>query len=286
MKKIIYTLFVLIFFSCSIENKKNSLEEEKIFGKAKSIREISYVAHDKFGKVSKGEIKGDILHQDFLKKFNNNGNNIETIIYSSDGSLYEKYINKFDEKGNEIEKNIYDSNNILKWKYLIKFDDKGNMTEKNYYNSDGNLNSKETNKYDDKGNKIEENYYGIEQISGSESFSTRWTFKHNDQNKSTEWYYHIPGNEPLLNYIYKYDDNGNQIEWSGYNLGIPNFKTYANYDINGNLLELKSYETNERLISHEYHKYQFDKNENWIQRIDYVDEVPKFIIQREIEYYN
>jgi len=286
MKKIIYTFLALMLISCFGQNNKNSLQKEKILGNVKSVREISYVAHDKFGKVSKGARKGDILHQDFLKIFNTNGNNIETIIYNSDGSLFQKHINKFDKNANEVEKNIYDSNNSLKWKYLIKYDDKGNKIEENYYSSDGNLHSKETYKYDNEGNKIEENYYSLEPISGSESVHTKWTFKHNDQNKTTEWYYHTPGYEPLLNYIYKYDDNGNQIEWSGHNLGMPNFKTHANYDFNGNLLEIKSYETNERLKSHENHKYQFDKNGNWIQRIDYVNEIPKFIIQREIEYYD
>jgi hypothetical protein len=114
----------------------------------------------------------------------------------------------------------------------------------------------EQRKYDYKGNKIEENSYNSDG-----SLDSKWT--------------------------YKYDDKGNQIELNSYNSdGSLSIKWTYKYDDKGNKIEENSYNSDGSLISKWTFIYEFDKQGNWIKRIDFKNEIPEFILEREYEYYN
>jgi hypothetical protein len=53
----------------------------------------------------------------------------------------------------------------------------------------------------------------------------------------------------------------------------------------GNMEELKIYGANERVINEYSFKYEFDDYGNWTKRVVYVEDVPKYINTREIEYF-
>ncbi len=85
--------FTLLFGCSTVEEKENDLEEIGLNGKVKSIRVISYVAIDKFGKLSKGkrESKSNSVydnHEYIL--FNEVGNKIEINTFSPDGNINSK----------------------------------------------------------------------------------------------------------------------------------------------------------------------------------------------------
>ena len=134
------------------------------------------------------------------------------------------------------------------------YNEKGNKIEENYYNSNGSLIYKNTYKYDEKGNIIEENYYN----SNGRLYS-----------KTT----------------YKYDEKGNMIEDNFYDSddGSLIYKNTYKYDEKGNIIEENHYDSNGRLDSK--YTYEYDKNNNWTQRIEYKNTIPHRITERIIEYY-
>src|SRR5690554_1197246 len=144
------------------------------------------------------------------------------------------------------------------WKKDIqtKYNEKGNQIETNWYNSDGSLNSKIIYKYDEKGNQIEQNEYNSDGSLNSKI-------------------------------IYKYDEKGNQIEQNGYNSdGSLYSKIIYKYDEKRNKIEENLYNSDGSLDRKLTSNYEYDKQGNWIKRIDYTDEIPKFILEREYEYYD
>ena len=230
MKKIILAILsVLYLVSYGQLEKKNDLTEENLKGKVKSIKENTYEAVEKFGKIEKGNVFYDGFSSPSTIIYNEKRDKIEQNNYNSDSRLDSKTTYKYDEKGNNIEKNNYYSDGRLSYKYTYKYDEKGNNIEKNNYYSDGSLNYKTTYKYDEKGNMIEANFYNSD---GSLSFKL----------------------------TYKYDEKGNMIE-----------ATYYNSD--------------GRLDSKTTYKYEYDKNNNWTQRIQYRNTIPLNITERIIEYY-
>ena len=169
--------------------------------------------------------------------------------------LYDDFIFPFtiyDEKGNKIEEYHYDEDGNLSSKDTYEYDEKGNNIERNWYDSDGRLGYKLIYKYNEKGNIIEENYYDS---NGSLSYKT----------------------------TYKYDKKGNKIEDNSYDSdGSLNSKTTYKYDEKGNMIE---YNTDGRFGEKYTYKYEYDKNNNWIQQVTYEDNKPIQITERIIEYY-
>ena len=57
------------------------------------------------------------------------------------------------------------------------------------------------------------------------------------------------------------------------------------YDEKGNKIEENRYESDGSLDNKWTYKYEFDKQGNWIKRIDFENKIAKFILEREYEYY-
>ena len=171
------------------------------------------------------------------------------------GNWFNNYFTIYDKKGNIIEENDYDSDGSLNSKTTYKYDEKGNKIEENDYDSDGRLSYKYTYKYDEKGNIIEENHYDSDGRLRSK-------------------------------YTYKYDKKGNMIEANFYNSdGSLSFKFTYKYDEKGNMIEVTYYDSDGSLNYKTTYKYEYDKNNNWTQKIQYRNTIPNIITERIIEYY-
>ena len=85
----------------------------------------------------------------------------------------------------------------------------------------------------------------------------------------------------------KYNEKGNQVESNRYNSdgSLIGKRTYK-YDEKGNKIESNWYNSDGSLDSKTTRKYEFDKQGNWLMRIDSEDEIPNFILEREYEYYD
>ena len=139
--------------------------------------------------------------------------------------------------------------------YFNIYNEKGNKIEDNSYDSDGSLNSKTTYKYDKKGNKIEENIYD-----SNGKFVRKTTYKYDKKGNIIEEKSYYPDGSLIYKNTYKYDEKGNMIEENW-------------YESDGSLYEKHTY------------KYEYDKNNNWTQRIQYKNTIPLNITERIIEYY-
>ena len=174
--------------------------------------------------------------------------NLKGKVKSIKETLYEA-VDKFGqiEKGNVL----YDA---FTFPFTI-YDEKGNNIEENHYDSDGRLSYKYIYKYDKKGNNIEENHYDSDGRLDSK-------------------------------YIYKYDEKGNKIEENRYDSnGRLSQKTTYKYDEKGNTIEKNDYDSDGRPAENYSYKYEYDKNNNWTQRIEYKNTIPVYITERIIEYY-
>jgi|SRR5690554_1421603 len=257
--KLLTIVSVLMLFSSCNENNlekdsKNDLEEENLKGKVRRIIENSYYAEYKFGEPQKGEKifgqsedlfneQGMLIEKRFtnifgdrvIKKYNDRGLELETILFNEEGGLNSKTIYQYDKDGNRIERAQYDSKGKLERKEATKYDENGNRIEKVRYNSNGKIEYKESVRYDDKGNETEINYYELDKLVEKEE------------------------------YVYKYDNEGNKIEEEGSLYDSEGElkdrqKNVNKYNRKGNLIEEIRYDLKGNLE----HKltYKYDKNDN------------------------
>jgi hypothetical protein len=86
--------------------------------------------------------------------------------------------------------------------------------------------------------------------------------------------------------ITRYDDRGNVIEKSGYTSeGRLDYKWTYRYDPRGNCVEWSFYNSDDKVEGKISYNYQYDTKGNWLVKICYIDNIPKYIYEREIEYY-
>lgn len=189
-----------------------------------------------------------------ISEYDINGNQIEYKSYALSGGLsfHTSYI--YDENGNQVEMKSF-HNNKLGFYETYKYNQNGNQIELARYNSDGSLSLKTNRKYDQHGNVIER---------ASDS-----------------------GDKD----IYKYDNMGNQIEWIRYFNSVVIEKRIYTYDKYGNQTRIQYSQNNDIKHYKSYYdsehtsEYIYDKNNNWISKIEFNNGKAKLIIEREFEYY-
>ena len=260
------TIILFFFFlvsgclSSNPEKKKNDLKEMKLYGNVKSLRKYTNSVVKKFGEFTKGERTRTVRWGDW------------------DANSYII----FNDKGNIVEENWYNPGDFFNLKRTYKYNDKGNVIKRNQYNSDsdGSLDYRNTYKYNDKGNKIECNVYYLK------SSGTYITNTHSEGNK-IEYNGYNPNGSLNSKTKYKYDDKGNIVEYNRYNSdGSLDIRYIDKYDDKGNIIEENRYNSDGSLDYKYTYKYEYDEKYNWIKKIYYKDGIPKFISEREIEYYN
>ena len=164
--------------------------------------------------------------------------------------------------------------------YYKKYDDKGYIIELNKFWSDGSLKDKTTYEYDNKGNKIVSNMYNAN-IGHVVVFKSTHEYGDNGNEIKLNRYKEGGG---LYKNSYKYNNKGNIIEDNSFKAdGSLSFKIIYKYDDKGNLTE--EYPENGNEEEKTTFKYDYDKSNNWIERIEFKNDRPIFILEREIEYY-
>ena len=274
------TVMLMLYFCQEIKAQKNDWQKEKLTGRVKSVKDITYKVMDTFGVVKKGEIKNG-----YNEDFNSIGNEMEVdFFYKSDSSLNSKNIFKYDEKGKLIEENIYKSNGRLDTKKTFKYDDKGNEIEDDLYKSDGSLDSKYTYKYDEAGNEIECKVY-----KSDNNLEHKYIYKYDQKGNQIERSGYKSDGSISYKSTSKYDDNGKKTEDVYYYKSDINFtdKTLFKYDDKGNLIESNTFKFDSTLKIKRNFEVIYDVNGNWIKRTYFKGEgkIPDEISEREIVYY-
>lgn len=245
------TLITLL--SCD-NGQKNDLSKINLQGDIKQIRTSSYVAGDAFGKLERKRISGERENSQII--FDKKGNREQAEIYSQNGKLIRKYTYAYNDKGLRSQVSQYSGRGELSYKYISEYDEKENRSAVTTYDGKGNISTKTTFKYDEKNNIIEETEY-----KGDGSILWKTNFKYDDKGNNIEKERYKFDGKLLHKYVYSYDEKNNVSE-------------EMLYGEKGNL-ERKS-----------RFAYTYDSAGNWIQCIEYINENPKFIVDRAITYHN
>ena len=250
----IHLAFIFIMGSCSNSKVNNDCSILNLKGNIKFVKEINYGANERFGEIDKEERFGlsELL-------FDRKGNIVEQKSYDKNESLTEKVLKNYNEKGNIIETNTYDSKGQLISKIKYEHNVRGVAIEEKVYDYNGKLLVKRMNTHDDKGNIIESNSFLSDDVLGSKD-----VFVYSNSNLIEVRSFKGDGALATI-WNFKYDNKNNKVE--------SNFVSESPFS-----------EFNKK-IKFSYKYEVFDKNGNWIKRIEYEDEIPKSITEREIEYY-
>jgi len=235
------------------------------------------------------QLECDCDEQTYIYKYDSKRNLIEKSIYASDGSLGSKYIYKYNNDKVLIEECLYlprwqvqnDHTDFVENKTTYEYDENSNQIRKNQYNPFGNIEHIQTIKHDNKGNIIEDCHFDK-----NSNPTTKTIYRYDDNDNLVEESLFIKDRlADSKEFSYIYGDNGYLKEKNRLNNDSSVNKYTYSYDNLGNLIEVNSYSGaySTEKFTKKYEK--FDENENWIIRIEFQNEVPKRIVEREIKYY-
>lgn len=262
----------------SLNKKKSKPKFGGLNGDVKQVFEETYTAEYKLGQIVAGTKLDETDKRIRLEIFDKNGNCIRKNAYGLDNkiktfsisefdilncgkrtryyccdSIFKSWIaNECDKNGNDIGAIQYKADSTIMRQYKWKRDENGRLIETLEYKADS-LIKKTTYKYDTYGNEIECNIYDSK------------------------------GN---LEGIYKteYDSVGNKIEKKIYSKDkLFNTKRFK-YDSKESIIDEVTYDSNNKILDKTTYTYEYDKQNNWIKRIEFVSSEPKFITRRKIVY--
>ena len=263
MKAVNIVLISFVLYHCSPENIKTSLEKDNLRGKVKYVKEYSIVQDQ----TSENRPAGIVLE----KFYNFKGYIIESAEYADSNALTEKVVYNYDETNRIISQSAFSKDRKMKWRleYVYNetdssvlvnlFDDKGSQLSSTNYRfiNDEILNPVKENDlqfgeklYDKAGNVAEiKNSWDLTRIK----------------------YQYVSG---LLTESLNYDEKNR----------LTSKETYR-YDSQRNLTEKRTFDKSGKSTGFQKYHYVFDKQGNWINKIEFTDGKKTDIVERVIEYY-
>ncbi len=299
-------LFIALSFNTYESNKDNDLTKMELKGKVKSLREITYEVIDKFGEIEKTKKVKDVEYIFDLK-----GNKIKELFYNQTG--FADFIVKYDYdvKTYKIKSKTIMINNFLSSKTIYGYDKTNKLIHEKEYDSNGDINSKTLYSYsNDKLSEIVKYNYNKE----DKKFEIwdKTTYKYNQYSlMSQEIYETFFLKQSIDKTDYLYNDRGKLIEKNYINGSMRELDTKSQYVYNEKeeLIELRMYGNNEpwiekysynqgnliELLIEKYKNtklnetilknYSFDKNGNWINSQSFKNDIPIYLRERNIQYY-
>lgn len=262
MRKL-YLLFILTttLLSCS-EYQSEDLKEYNLKGKVNTLKSIKYIAVEEFGEVVEGKRSSRNKSDELDMRYSN-----ISLEYDQNGKC--EWLTYFDRNG-EVELKASAKDSILTFyssdgDLMLKSigNDASKPTEVSSYNPNGELELKLLLRYDDENNLVEEREYSSD---GKLIRSSNYQYDKNN-NISEENRLEIEENWLFIN---NYDTLKSVLSY-GYN---------ENKDVVDFEISQKNKKAQKKYV------YEYDDRNNWTQRIEYNGIVPKYIVEREIEYYN
>jgi len=209
----------------AIKSNRDSVVEEKfqryrIYSKNKKVLEFIEKNHkgdleksintlDKNGRLIGGKkynSNGDII-ETWKYSYDDNGNTAEINYYDIDGTLSRKMVNAHDDENNWLGYKNYNSKGEVTEHHANIYFENGNLKEKSRYKPDGSLIDRKTNEYDDNGNVIFSKAYK------SDGSFMIYKSEYDDMNNKVENYWINEKGEQTRQYSYSYvyDQYGNYI---------------------------------------------------------------------------
>ncbi len=318
---VLISFIITLLFGCNSDDDDKiyhySPADNSLIGYVKSYTELSYKTVERFGKIEKGA-----YNYGFKEIMDVNGNLIKAYSYAADKTIIGKRNYQYNNHKNIIEVKYFNPKGKLLFKreyiyndkemlieisrhafipslkdrerhVIYKYCENGLLAEIDYYDRRGSLKQKTINKYDEKRRKIESFEYSSY---GSLRYSITYEYDEFDNMVQTNRYKHY-GSFNDTQKTYTYDNNGNLIEESKYELyqkstgpfsSINRLSRIMNYiyDENGRLIRKTFNKLDGGFLASYAYEYDYDKQGNWIKRIQFENGVPRYILIREIEYYD
>jgi hypothetical protein len=280
-------LFVLIFITgCAKKDASLSkfgttdLQKHEIREKVKSMRIVTFLAKDNFGKAIKESFSGDIYYQ-----FNDNGFISEETHYYYDGQMDTHIVYKrddnmrilelnenttvrycnprtvfnYDNRGNNIEQTVYEVDGTIAWKTMFNYDANNNLIEEGMYDNDGTLMDKSVYTYDKTNQLTGFKKYGdsFELLSAAtyKYFEAKNTKKNSELGKIREEVSYDSHEVVEYTKSYKYNDLGLVTEETTVSPGS---------------------ETNRMT-----YEYEYNSNKDWIRKVTFFNSIPTVIEERQ-----
>lgn len=290
LKVIPFFLSIILFcnttLSQELHERNTNWKKENLKGVVKSFTEVSKPLKKIVDEVS------DSGKEKFV--FNRDGNLKERSFYHYGANdLYRQWTYKYDKQGNQIEFRECSFNDLLPKKCILSRytyeSTSKNLKVIRLYESREFL--QEESKYVSKkwiyNYKENCNLIKAESYRGEDDRNQVNTYTYDGKGNITENY--LVYNEKEHSRIsYKYDENGNMLEWkywAGYDEDLNKIITYS-YDEKENIIEKNYHSYTYNTIFKKYnYKYEYDKKGNWIKCIEYKNEIPIIMLERTYEYF-
>lgn len=189
--------------------------------------------------------------------------------YALDRKTYEC----FDLQGNMERSLVFDDREIRTVLFIPSYNSNNYVKSYKYYDSQDKLMSECLMQYLDSGNAIED--------WGSSGKNSR---DYNLQKNTIVQLNYDTEDNLIWKDTYKYDSNENLIEFCN-----DLSKTISVFNLFGNCIEEIEYDLNDNFLKRRIFNYKLDKNNNWIEKIEFLMvnniEIPQTILERKIAYY-
>ncbi len=84
---------------------------------------------------------------------------------------------------------------------------------------------------------------------------------------------------------YEYDSNNNKTSWTIYKGDKIEMRALYTFDKYNNMTSYKITDINDKLVDGKSYSYTYDKQGNWIKKTTFVNNKPRFVLERKINYY-
>lgn len=258
--KNLFILFLAIFVFSGCTDEQNDLSKLDLKGNIKKVTTIRYRAVEKFGNVEKGKKASrkesqypDLTYENAMVKFDKENKITDVSAFDKYGDLEWKAIFK-----NDTIIDIVQPNGELYYKFIGN--DRWAPTKMDIYGSDGKMQFRATSIYEN-GKEMKSDIYNRE---GKLVFHQEFT----------------------------YDKKGLMIQFVSSANDVSGYRSRDKTEVTTELMEYNEAgimvaQTTENRGNSERidFKYKFDENGNWIERIEYISSIPKYLIERTIEYH-
>lgn len=204
----------------------------------------------------------------------------EKITYGVQDYPTDKVTYLYDSKGNINQENIYLGSEYIQYTALYKYDAKNNKVFEGRYDKDSKMTYETKYQYDTNNNLLKSTTIGKDnQVEYSEELTydkknnilSRLTFERYDNTKT-------------LN-KFLYDSNNNAIKRQISKNDVLLFEVNIDYDKNNNQISYVATELASKAVSKRSYTYEYDTNGNWTKKTVFIDGKPKFIVERQIVYF-
>lgn len=325
MKKNIYIFFLALLSGIILTNGNNIFTPNLAFlrlkGNVKILKETHYVNNTKSESIRYiltffFNKKGLVLEDDYkvpgqtrftksIRNYDERGNYISSDFYHSDSLFNKRSVYKYDSKNNRIEEYSYNSKNELQNKRTYIYDNHGNIIEDHYLTTSDNSIHKIVYQFDNNNNIIVESEFIMDSLVSAKNkkydvnnnlIEANYIFSDEQLNYKTINEYDSLRN---IRKSFNFNPTGTLDEESVLKKGaiFDEFEIYKK--LNGKLyldsyykttkddytIEEKHFDSDGKLQMYLETKFEYDKNGNWIKKIEYEDGEVINITEREITYY-